>query len=405
MRKQQLLLAIAIMLTFVCAGAGYYLWYSPQDKASPRKDIEIVTLTIWVYSKEWSLLLADFQRKHPQISMDIRTFRSSEQLMNELVAAVSANTGPQLAEVHSFYGITQLADSEAIVPLENWVDSSLMVPAFSTPFQYKEHQWAVPLGGSLPVLFYKEDLSKREVLEPKVFTGWDEVIEAAERMIKDSGSGAEEKNGLAVDTELPWFFENLYYNPADQKEWETAGPALALWEDWVHGRKVMEPLNHHMAASKFINGKIGFFLSSSDKLPIVERYVGGKFVFRMSDFPPLTGQGIVPKVDGMVVLKSDSIKEKAEQAFIRYMMEDQTQMNIWKNMGIIPARIEAIGKLLQGNLDPQRKRLLDPALLLLAKLPSSEDVIRWKKRNEVLEQLELLPGVPITEWKKKMVIP
>ncbi|WP_171632048.1 extracellular solute-binding protein [Paenibacillus plantarum] len=352
-------------------------------------------LSIWVYSQDLETSINEFQQTYPNIDVDVRYFRSSDHLFTELMAAISANAAPQLAEIKSFYGIAQLVDAGAVLPVDNLSlpEWKKLQPTFTEPFHYSDLDWAVPIGGSIPLLYYREELMKNS--QNGSFSGWSEVVNAAIETNLIGNEGATKGHwGIAIDKEVPWYLKSLNVeasngNPAENTKFDSA---ISMWGEWVHSLNIMKPLTHRRAASDFINGKIGLFISSSEQLQTVERYIGGKFKYNAQRLPGQEEQGIVPSIDGLIVLNSSETKVKAANSFISYMIHEKTQDSLWRSSGLIPARSDVLMKLQEeGQWSTSQKTILDSVRMFSVKRPAKDDFERWEYTQSLLEQLEQEP--------------
>jgi ABC-type glycerol-3-phosphate transport system substrate-binding protein len=392
--KQWTLWGIAALLIFT-VGAFYSMNMNQASGVNSESD-RTTAISIWLYSEGWETYVNEFKQLHPNIDVDVRNFRSSEQLFTELTASISANAAPQIAELHSYYGLSQLVDTKAVIPVEHALieGGNQLHPTFTAPFHYEGNDWAVPFGGGLPLIYYRQELLKHP--QEKTFTSWDQIVQAAQQPLSEGSElGGNGHVGLAIDNELPWFVDNLSFtsDSAGEKDSSVKSSrvyaALSAWSDWIHLSGIMKPLVHRRAASDFINGKIGVFLSSSEMLPTVERYIGGKFQFDAGRIPTLAQQGIVPEIHGMVLMQAAPAKVQAAQSFIAYLLLEQTQASLWHSKGLIPSRSDVLVKLQEEDVWSQRqKMILDSARMLAVKPPSADDYERWVSMTTLVEQLE-----------------
>ncbi|SFL25465.1 ABC-type glycerol-3-phosphate transport system, substrate-binding protein [Paenibacillus sp. 1_12] len=392
--KQWTLWGIAALLIFT-VGAFYSMNMNQSSGVNSESD-RATAISIWLYSEGLEAYVNEFKQLHPNIDVDVRYFRSSEQLFTELMASISANAAPQLAELHSYYGIPQLVDTKAVIPTEHTriEGGSQLHPTFTAPFHYEGVDWAVPFGSGLPLIYYRQELLKHP--QERSFTSWEQIVQAAQQPQSESSDTVGNAHwGLAMDNELPWFMDNLSFtseyngdkNPLFKRS--RLESALTSWSDWVHLSGILKPLVHRRAASDFINGKVGIFLSSSEMLPTVERYIGGKFQFDAGRMPILAQQGIVPEIHGMVLLHAAAPKVQAAQSFMAYLLLEQTQASLWRNKGLIPSRSDVLVKLQEEEAWSQRqKMILDSARMLAVKSPSVNDYDQWMSIQALIEQLE-----------------
>ncbi|WP_248926814.1 extracellular solute-binding protein [Paenibacillus hamazuiensis] len=384
--NRRIWLYVLLAIVVLAASAAW----TKEGRPLPGKSAEgekAATLSIWVYHKGWDVVLAEFQKKYPQVNFDLRTFRSADQLYKELMASVSAGAAPQLAEVQSFYGVAALASSGAAVPQQGEADprsGSAPLAAFAEPFRYDGKLWAAPVGGSIPVLYYRDDAMRRAGLEPVVSLDWSDVEKAASLPAKEGAEQARGHWGLAIDTELPWYLQQI--GPSEEE-------SVALWERWAKTLRIMPPLSHPMAASDFINGKIGLFVSSSDRLPMIERYIGGKFQFDLKRLPGADSAGTVPAATGIAMMHSTADKEQAARRLLAFLDEEASQTMIWRNIGLIPARESAVlraGEEAGGS--PRAQTILESVSSLKPTRPAADDEERWLRLTERLERIELEAG-------------
>ncbi|MNI24535.1 glycerol-3-phosphate transporter periplasmic binding protein [compost metagenome] len=369
---------IAVIIVVIIA---FYTATSKSSSGINEGTVRSTALSLWVYSPGWETYVNEYRQQHADIEFDVRYFRSSEQLFDELMASISANAAPNLAEIHSFYGISQLVDTGAVVPIRDLsiAERDQFPSVFTLPFHDQNEDWALPIGASMPLLYYRNELLNK--LSLNQFASWDEVTRAAVKSEADSvvkGPG-----GIAIDRELPWYLANMS---------SSVTTANSIWWDWVHSSKIMKPLHHHKAASDFINGKVGMFISSSEMLPTIERYVGGRFAFSSGRMPTLEQAGIIPYIHGMVVMKSSADKIKAVNSFLSYMTAPTTQASLWHNEGMIPVRSDVVNKLEQElNGSSIRRTIIDSIPLFHANPPGINDLDKWTTMQRLLEQLELDP--------------
>lgn len=378
---------LSIAAVFLLAGA--FIWNManrPLSSGTEDKPQDTVTLSVWVFSKGWDAPLSEFQRNNPQITIDLRTFRAAEQLYKELLASISANAAPQLAEIQSFYGVPELASTGVVsaFDVQKLPGNAQLLPAFIEPFRYQEKLWALPIGGSVPLLYYRDEVLSRAGLSSTGFRDWFDVEKAAALPVKEGLPSSQERWRLAIDKELPWYAENIGGGSVSER-------SLDLWRRWVHAIRIMPPISHLMAVSDFINGKVGVLASSSDKLPMIEQYIGGKFQFDLTRFPTSDLTGILPAANGLVLMHTLPAKEKAAQSFVEFMMDSTAQSFIWTHMGYIPAKTDVAARLAEDTATSVRqKEILDAVRSLSVRKPSENGYDRWLQATEKLEQMEQL---------------
>lgn len=393
-----------VKMVFGCIAAAalvYGLTYGKRLDDEPKPPLPPASISIWVWSKGWEDKARAFGQKYAHIDVNIRSFRSYEQLYTELLASISANAAPQLAEIHSFYGIGPLAATGAALPVGEVVSDGKppIAAAFAAAFRHRNNDWAVPFGASVPLLYYREETLKRIIGQAPAFGTWKEL----ERTLSLANRSAAEESAtdygtIAMDKELPWFLASLRYAPQASEASAAARTrgALELWRSWTHELQLMKPLQHDKAISDFINGKTGMYIGSSEKLPTIERFIGGKFVFDIAKFPEWEQTAMLPGVHGLVVLKSEPERQRAAISFVQEMTAPETQAAMWNTSGLIPARADALAKLEEEPaLGERLRRILGMVPSMAAREPRDDDYERWKRTERTLELIELNPQQPV----------
>ncbi|MEC0211309.1 extracellular solute-binding protein [Paenibacillus ehimensis] len=395
---------VRLVLGCIAAGALIYgLTHGKLSEEEPKPSVPSASLSIWVYSKGWEDAVRAFGQSYPHIDVQIRSFRSYEQLYTELLASISAGAAPQLAEVHSFYGIAQLAATGAVLPAGSVLSAEKppTIPAFSAAFRYRDEDWAVPFGGSVPVLYYREEPFKRLAGHAPALGTWEEVRHTLSLAKEPPGEEVSKGYGtITVDKELPWFLASLSYAPKESGSpaAERTRSALELWRTLTHESGLMKPLQHDKAASDFINGKAGMYVGSSDKLPTIERYIGGKFSFDLAKLPAWKQTALLPGVHGLALLNSDPERLKAAQRFVQELTAPEAQSVLWNTAGLLPVRRDVLEKLEEEPaLSERLRRMLNWLPSLAGRAPRYDDYERWKRTERMLEQIELNPQEPVED--------
>lgn len=398
--KKKIIMTLGIAAAVLGAAAVYRIYGQTFSRIADRETPKTVSVTVWIHSKALSELIGNFERKHTGVNAEVRTFRSYDQLYEELMAAISANMAPDLAEIDSRYGLVQLAETQALLPVDEAIGPDGMSsfhPAFASPFVYKGKTWAIPYGGSVPVLYYNQSLLKLAGISfPPDVRSWGDVMEIGKNVTRDvDGNGTPDYWGLLVDKDVPWFFRNMTVEIRDKK----AAPAalqdlFRLWRRLIFEAGIMPPLRHHFAASDFINGRAGFFLASSDKLPTLQTYIGGKFAYDLLPMPGRPGHEPVPNASGFVLLRTDGEKQNAAIRLIRYLVEPDVQEQLPRTAAKLPSRLDAMARV-QAN-DPASEHGFGSLAKSMASVPpSADDLAQWRAFLSILESLEAKPEVSV----------
>lgn len=396
MSLQKKIIALILMLIVIILGIG--LWnMSDSSNVIPQESIPVTSIEGWVSSSAYVEAIKQFESKHPEYHIEVRVFRSPEQLYDELSAAISANAAPQFAEVGGLYGIPQLAESGMLLELDQHFSEELWTqlhPALVTAFKYEGKIWALPLGGEIPFVYYNQNMFELAGLLESAVTDTSGMMQAASQLtFPPRASQSSEKWGLSIDKDVPWYLINWAYSSVEKELSAKWRVSFELWHEFVFGDKmVMKQLQHHLAASHFINGQAAMFISSSGKLPMLTQYIGGKFSFDGQPLPLLGDPpqaGYVTHARGMVLLPSQPEKVKAAEQLLAFMIDPELQASVLLPAGQLPANEAFITY-----VDPNADNSMMDALLsvrneLLALSPSPVQLKRWQQLMEISEQIEL----------------
>lgn len=401
-----MLLAAACLL-------GIGIWFfSISKNAPPQESVPVTSIEGWVYTPIYAEWINEFDSKHPEYHIEVRTFRSPEQLYDELNAALSANAAPQFAEVSGLYGIPQLAESGMLLELNQHFSEELweqLHPALVSSFAYEDRQWAMPIGGEIPVVYYNLNLLELAGIEEAAITDSAGMLQAASKLtMSPRGNASNEKWGLAADKDVPWYLINWAYANTGSHlaaaSWENS---IQLWHELVFGeQQVMKQLQHHLAASDFVNGQVAMLISSSGKLPMLSQYIGGKFSFDWQ-LLPLLGDSrqaeYTANARGMVLIPSQPEKEEAAQQLLAFMLDPKVQADMLQSGGQIPAHEAFSSQLEDGRLTPMAEKLLSVRDRLRHLSPDGSQLMLWQQLMDISEQVELNEEIDIKQLVRNLL--
>lgn len=393
--KKRLGMLTGFLLLAGCLIASMIAW-SGSSTSLGRENGKSTTINVWLYDQELAPLLEQYEKEHAELNVNIRTFRSWDSLYEELLKAISANNAPHIAEIASTYGVAQLIERGIVRPavLTEEALGNLIAEPFAAAFSYEGRQWAIPVGGSVPVIY-----SNRELFHAahagEVPTDWSAVKPAASKIVKDvDEDGKTDIWGLAADPNMAWVHMNASYD-ASVSGWERERllGSFERWRDYVNGARVMPPLQHELAASQFIYGKVGMLVSSSRKRAMLEKYIGGKFDFDITPLPRDDRNAkLLLDARGLAVMASDTEAEALSHAVVRYMLDEQVQARLMREVSLIPARVDVAEALLRSaDLTSREREVLLMTELLAVKVPEADDELRWRSYTDAQEKLETYP--------------
>ena len=150
--------------------------YSGNSLGSRDKD----TITIWVtgssakYNILYRLIRGDFEKKNPDIKVDLKLVTATAKLANSIVA----KKNPDISLEQASTDIMNLVFRNAVVDVSRFSDSAEVMDRFRDtaliPISYKGKVYAMPNTQSFSALYYRTDIFKEMGLEPP--KTWDDVI-------------------------------------------------------------------------------------------------------------------------------------------------------------------------------------------------------------------------------------
>jgi len=405
--KQRFSLLIGFMLIVGCA-AAYMIVSSTSQSGTNRETGGSTSLAIWIYSEELTGFFERFQEDHPGVNVNLRVFRSWQSLYEELLTAVSANTVPQIAEIGSTYGVMQLTNRGAMLPIDDHIDPELRVHVaepFAAAFTSGGSTWAVPIGGSVQVLYGNRNLFNSSQLTESL-EDWSEIAEAGKALTKDiDRDGKTDIWGLVADTNMAWSHLNVSYNSAlGRWSGEKLLASYKRWYEYLNVYQMTPPLQHQLAASQFIYGKAGMLLASSKKRLTLEKYIGGKFEFGVLPPPKSAAEAdLLTDASGLAVMASGGGAENIAWTCVRYMLDESVQSELMRTASLIPARADVADRLLQsGTLTEREKAIMRLKDRIAVKYPGEDDESRWNKYTNDQEWLETSPNLTLDELARRL---
>ncbi|GFZ88668.1 sugar ABC transporter substrate-binding protein [Paenibacillus marchantiophytorum] len=392
-----------VLIMLVLASLAVYSTYFSQVRSFPeQRSSEVEQLECWVYNKTWEPFLSQFQNEHPQVDVKVRVFRSYEDLYDELLTSLSANTAPDLVELNSSYGVAELAQMGALQPKSVYMAAAVEAasdeidPSFSTSFSYKGKEWAVPIGVSVPVLFYNRDLVNRMGSAQQL--AFNSLADLGSTIEEWTAAGSKDwQQELAMDKDLPSLFLNLWLGARGETRTERLSELLHMWKGLVYDSKVMKPLQHNLAASDFITGKTLFYAAGSENVEWFDRYIAGKFAYGLLPLPGTTNHKFVPKLTAFAVLAGE-YKSKHAAQMIQFLIAKDNQKKMLGLTGYLPVLQSVLEELRKDAALPDKyNQLLAKPLSFANWQPSSQDRPRARMISDILGRIEGDPAAEESE--------
>lgn len=388
------LCAAAVITSALLIRSGLLEW--PKAALPPEP---VNRLSVWTVSRGIPDVLEQCYADDPSVSLDVRMFRTEEQLRTELFAAISAHNAPDFAEISSLYGLQQLAETGTILPVHVYLEETTLAGVDERVQMYFQHDGvplAVPYGWQVPVLFHN-----RNVVRPDQEVTWPQVehLSAQLKLGVDTNPGTDGSMqptwGLVADPQVQLYWEHLAIAMNGNSAPTTAAfrEAISYWRHLIFEAKVMPPLAQPMAISEFIAGRAGFLLTTSDRFLLLERHIGARFPFDVTRMPEVTES--IPTVRGFVVLAQGHAPPAPVSECLAYMIGPAGQRSVWERTGKTPVQV-AVREELLAELHPSSLR---SALLKAAEAirddPYPARVRAWPDLSNLLEQVELTPDRPV----------
>ncbi|MFB5763933.1 extracellular solute-binding protein [Paenibacillus medicaginis] len=387
----------ALMVLILASSVLVYSTYFHQLGQLPEQRVmETEPIECWIYDSSWETMMEIFQKQHPGIEVNVRVFHSYDSLYTELLAAISAGKAPDVAELNSFYGLANLVELGALQQTKLYEAVPFdMLPSAKAAFTYKEEQWAVPVGASVPVVFYNRDkLTRAGFAEVMPFADLTEMATALSAWVDSLSTrnvSLKWKQVLAVDDVLPFLFLNLWGRPGEEERQAKLKELLEAWNGLVFRSGIMSPLQHRLASSEFMNGETLFLISDSKNIQWLDRYIAGKFNYGMFLLPGAADQGLQPRIDGFAVLAGEDRSPYTAQ-LTGFLSSYGQQYSLFAGTGYIPVRLDVLSEL-ERNTGQELlyKQLLDAKGLFRELRPAIDDERSWTEINRLMEQLEAVP--------------
>lgn len=172
------------------------------------KNVELTWWGLWEDSRVMQVLIADFEREHPNIKVKY-TKQDPKQYRDRLVARIENGTGPDIFRYHNtWYPML----SEVLMPLSSDVITpeefkKVYYPVMEDDLIQNGAIYGIPLGADTLALFVNTEMLEKAGLAPP--KNWDEFVKAAKKLtIPDEDSDKIKIGGAALGT-----YNNIEHAP------------------------------------------------------------------------------------------------------------------------------------------------------------------------------------------------
>ena len=215
--------------------------YSP-DIAEPAEPVT-VTWSTWVNTDTpfWKATIEAFHKVHPNITIEVQSVPSSDDMFDKLLAQIAAGNPPDTAYV-SDWMTGALAQNDGLVALDDYIakskiiDTTDYVPAFLEPAKVGDTQYGLPFASETTGLFYRTDRFEEAGLDPNhPPQTWEEFQEYAEKLTDKDNS----KYGFAVFAPEAAYYFYPWLWQAGGEQLNPSDPNDVVW-DSPEGQKAAE---------------------------------------------------------------------------------------------------------------------------------------------------------------------
>ncbi|GAA5335220.1 MULTISPECIES: ABC transporter substrate-binding protein [Thermus] len=323
-----------------------------------------VTVEFWhsmggVLGEATEKLVQEFNRSQNAVQVKSQYVGSYDDGINKLLAALRAGRGyPHVIQVYDI-GARIMADSGAVVPLEDLArrdgfDLDRFLPQPRSYYTLEGKLYGLPFNSSNPILYFNMAAFQEAGIPYRPTWSLKDLEEAARKLTKKDAQGRTVRYGLSIPIDS-WFVEQISYNSGEyfcnnengRKARATAvtfdNEAAVAFLD-TYARLVREGVaantgrNWADSQSLFAQGQAAIAAYSTASLTGVLRQVGGRFPLRTAYYPYLRERnGVAIGGAALYVLRGFSEGEtQAAWRFVRFLLEPKTQAQWHLDTGYFP---------------------------------------------------------------------
>ena len=383
------------------------LAWTPRSAAAPK-----VALTFWTTTAttatDFSDLLAEFERQHPDISVTAEYMGGYDDMAQKVLAAIAGHHVPDVAQLGQRWGIPQMADGGALVPIQTFLaaaDRADVLPALWDRFTYKGTAWVMPFNVSTPSLWYNRDAFQAAGLDPNAPPQtWEALLQDARTLTRPAaGSSAAAQWGFATAADSPWYFLAMVWQAGgtvvgrDGSVNLTSPQAvrvLQVWHDLVYVQKAMPPAGHKTAEDDFTAGRVAMLFSSVAARGDYQRKVGSRFTLGDAFLPGDKTHAVGIGGNALGIFRTTPERERAAWTLVQFLTDADNTAAYSMRTGYVPVRRSALsrpGFVTFLNQNPIARVGIDQLKYLHGQPMNPADAVIWNGLVQVLEQAETSP--------------
>lgn len=357
--KNILLMGIILLIVF-SFGCG------KKEQVSDKTTIEFWHAMGGPLGDALTKMINEFNNTQDEIYVNAISMGRYEALSQKLMAAIVANTQPDLAQAHENW-TAKLISGDAIVPIEKFIKGKNgfskkeledFYPVFIRSSTFGDTLWAFPFNKSVRVMYYNKDMFYKNGLDintpPQT---WEEFISTCKKLTQDHNEdGKIDQWGTTFATSV-WQFLNLMLEAGgriineDQTESMLDSKygimALEYLDDLLHKYRVAYLSTGYDGQSDFLASKVGLVEGSSVSMVYLQKDGSIPFNIGISAVPHKKTRHNLISGTNVVIFRNDKDKEsqKKQEAcwkFIKWFTSP-TQTAQWADLTYyMPVRKSAL---------------------------------------------------------------
>ncbi|WP_349410062.1 ABC transporter substrate-binding protein [Pseudalkalibacillus sp. SCS-8] len=352
MKSMNKMLAITMILLLVVTGCG--TGSSEGSKSGDKVEIEFWHAMSGNLGDSLKKITDDFNKKHDDIHVKLVFMKDYPTITNKFQLALQSKQLPALVQLED-PTLQTLASSGHLQSLDGMIEEKGMdltdyVDGFVDAASQDEKLYGLPLNRSVPVLYYRKDIFKKEGIDPARIETWEGVREVSNELV-DKGA----VNYGFEPIRYPWFFSALAWSNGaeladDPSKLKLDSPesieALQHWGDMIHEDRVSKVhyggegwAYWYDTIADLNDGKAAMVTgSTADMGPMDSSKIGAAFM------PKFEGEELSVPIGGTSgVIPKGATKEQKKAAFeyMSYFTQPEVTAQWSKETGYLPVRKSA----------------------------------------------------------------
>lgn len=306
-------------------------------KNNKNKQITLQFWGIWDQSETINEIKNEFKKNNPNIEI-IYTKKSIQQYRESLESQITSGTGPDIFVFHNTW-VPMLRDE--LEPVPQFVLSSNefknnYYPAANRDLRSLDNKFlGAPTGTDGLALFYNEDILKAAgiIAPPKT---WEELAQIAAKITVKGPDGNIRTAGVALGTtnNIDYFSDivalMILQNLGDPKILtdQRSADAIDYYIQFAKGQNRVWDETMQSSTLAFYAGNLAMYFGPSSKVKEIKDK-NPNLNFKVAPLPQLEGGKVAWASYWAVGVSAKSKGKEAAQEFLKYLQDDQTQINLF----------------------------------------------------------------------------